>query len=368
MTVTRHTAAADAAAHSESGVADRPTPPNPRDANRHTLIVVVGPTGSGKSDLAVRLARQLGAPVVSADSRQVYRGMAVGTAQPTAGQLAAATHYFIADREPTERFTCADFEREALALLTELFRTHTHVVAAGGSGLYVDALCGGLDPLPDVDEALRERLSARLASEGLSALADDLRRLDPASADSIDMRNPARVVRALEVCIQTGRPASELRTAGSLHHAAREPFPADRPAHRAPRTPRPFEIVKLGIDLPRPELYARIDARVDAMMAEGLEAEALALHHLRHLPALRTVGYSELFDHFEGAYTAPDGSPLATAPSLARAVELIKRNSRRYAKRQLTWFRRDDAIRWLTPADLAASDRALADLALADLA
>jgi len=268
--------------------------------------------------------------------------MSIGTAQPTAGQLAAAPHHFIADRDPTERFTCADFEREALALLGELFARHRYVVAVGGSGLYIDALCGGLDPLPDVDEGLRERLGARLAAEGLDALVDELRTLDPASADAIDVRNPARVVRALEVCLQTGRPASELRTARSLHHAARHP--------------RPFEVVKTAIDLPRAELYARIDARVDAMMSAGLEAEVRALHPLRHLSALRTVGYSELFDHFEGAYTDAEGSTLSPERSLARAVELIKRNSRRYAKRQMTWFRRDGTIRWLAPADLAAID------------
>ncbi len=293
----------------------------------HTLTVIVGPTGSGKSDLAVKLATELGAPILSTDSRQVYRGMAIGTAQPTAEQLAAVPHYFIADREPTERFTCADFEREALALLDELFRTHPHVVAVGGSGLYIDALCGGLDPMPDLDETLREELIARLANEGLAPLLEQLRQLDPVYYERVDRRNQARVVRALEVCLATGRPFSEQRT--------------------GTKTVRPFGIEKIGIDMPRPELYARIDARVDAMMAAGLEAEARALHPLRHLPALQTVGYSELFDHFDGFYTDAEGRPLSSDKSLARAVELIKRNSRRYAKRQLTWFRRDPSIRWI---------------------
>ncbi len=318
------------------------------NARENTLIVIVGPTGSGKSELAVKLAVGLGsgsvaaadlverlaagsgsgmvAPIISTDSRQVYKGMRIGTAQPTAGQMDAAPHYFIADRLPTERFTCADFEREALELLDELFKTHPYVVAVGGSGLYIDALCRGLDPLPEIDPALRSELSDRLAREGLEPLSEMLRELDPDYYEAVDRHNPARVQRALEVCLQTGRPFSELR--------------------RGVAAQRPFRIVKLGIDLPRPELYARIDARVDAMMAEGLEDEARALYHLRELPALQTVGYSELFDHFDGAYTGPDGRPLPTEESLARAVELIKRNSRRYAKRQMTWFRRDGGIQW----------------------
>ncbi len=294
-----------------------------------TLTVIVGPTGSGKSDLAVELAARLGAPILSTDSRQVYRGMAIGTAQPTAEQLRAVPHHFIADRHPTERFSCADFEREALALLVKLFATHDHVVAVGGSGLYIDALCEGLDPLPDVDPALREDLTRRLAEEGLERLAAELKMLDPAYHATVDTKNPARVLRGLEVCLTTGRPFSELRT-GS-------------------RAERPFTIRKIGIDLPRPELYARIDARVDAMMAAGLENEARSLHHLRHLPALRTVGYSELFDHFDGRHTDATGRPLTGDESLARAVELIKRNSRRYAKRQMTWFRRDPSIVWIDP-------------------
>ena len=292
------------------------------------LTVVVGPTGSGKSDLAVELATSLGAPIISTDSRQVYRGMSIGTAQPTEEQLNAAPHYFIADREPTERFTCADFEREALVLLDNLFKTHDHVVAVGGSGLYIDALCNGVDPMPDIDPALRKELTERREREGLEPLLVMLRERDPAFYEIIDRRNPARVQRALEVCLQTGRPFSEARTGA--------------------RNARPFEIRKIGIDMPRPELYARIDARVDAMMAAGLEAEARKLHHLKHLPALRTVGYSELFDHFDGLYTDEAGNPLPHDASLARAVELIKRNSRRYAKRQMTWFRRDENICWIT--------------------
>jgi tRNA dimethylallyltransferase len=319
------------------------TPANNTLPERPILIVVVGPTGSGKSDFAARLAGRLNAPVISTDSRQVYRGMRIGTAQPTKNQLRAAEHYFIADRQPTERFTCADFEREALVLLEKLFAeqrfAHTEVrpraVAVGGSGLYIDALCNGLDPLPDIDPKLRGELNDRLSREGLEPLLELLREKDPVTFEMIDRQNPARVLRALEVCLGTGKSFSEQRTGSSLHHAA--------------KTPRPFDIVKIGIDIPRPELYSRIDARVDAMMEEGLEAEARALYHLKHFPALQTVGYSELFDHFDGIYTDTEGHPLPAEKSLARAVELIKRNSRRYAKRQMTWFRRDPEIRWINP-------------------
>ena len=342
---------------------------------RSTLIVIVGPTGSGKSDLAVRLATQLEAPIISTDSRQVYEGMRIGTAQPTEVQLAAVEHHFIADRPPTERFTCGDFEREALTLLDELFTRQRlshpeerppRVIAVGGSGLYIDALCNGLDTLPDINPELRKYLTNRLLHDGLKPLLELLSEKDPVTHASIDRQNPARVLRALEVCLQTGRPVSELRTGPSLRKAAqiRNHNSTDTGANAdastcngtktsisaasSPISTRPFDIIKLGIDLPRPDLYARIDSRVDAMMAEGLEAEARSLYPHKHLPALQTVGYSELFDHFDGLYTDSDGSPLLPEKSLARAVELIKRNSRRYAKRQMTWFRRDGDIRWLT--------------------
>ncbi len=248
-----------------------------------TLISIVGPTGSGKTGLAVELATRLGAPIISTDSRQVYRGMAIGTAQPTAEELDAAPHYFIADREPTERFSCADFEREALALLEKLFADNRYVVAVGGSGLYIDALCNGLDEIPDTDADLRNTLNDRLSREGLQLLLEELREKDPDYYAQVDHQNPARVIRALEVCIQTGRPFSSFRT--------------------ATKTTRPFDIIKIGTDLPRPELYARIDSRVDEMMVAGLEAEARELYELRHLPALQTVGYREMFDHFDGKYT-----------------------------------------------------------------
>ncbi len=302
-----------------------------------TLISIVGPTGSGKTDFAVRLACELGrrgseigpAPIISTDSRQVYRGMAIGTAQPTTEQQRAVTHYFIADRDPNERFTCADFEREAMLRLKNLFTRHEYVVAVGGSGLYIDALCNGLDTLPDIDPEIRNELARKLLNEGLKPLLEELRRLDPVYYGSVDRHNPPRVLRALEVCRQTGVPFSSLRTGNSVSTKT--------------KVSRPFDIIKIGIDLPRNELYARIDRRVDEMMTSGLEAEARILYPMRHLPALQTVGYRELNGYFNGEY------------SLERAVELIKRNSRRYAKRQLTWFRRDDEIRWFHPIDLAGA-------------
>ncbi|MDE7123417.1 MAG: tRNA (adenosine(37)-N6)-dimethylallyltransferase MiaA [Alistipes sp.] len=285
------------------------------------LIVVVGPTGSGKTDLSIRLARHYAAPILSTDSRQVYRGMPIGTAQPTAEQLRAAEHHFIASHDVGDELNCGSYEVQALACLERLFARADDVVAVGGSGLYVKALCEGMDDLPQADAALRGELMRRLRDEGLDALTEQLRALDPEHYERMDRRNPARVLRALEVCLQTGQPYSALRT--------------------GTRRTRPFGIVKIGIEVPREELYERIDRRVDAMIAEGLEAEARAMYPYRRLNALQTVGYREFFDYFEGR------------TGYAEAVEAIKRNSRRYAKRQMTWFRRDPEVRWFGREQLA---------------
>ena len=280
-----------------------------------TLKIVVGPTAVGKSGYAVALAREAGSPVVSCDSRQFYRELRIGVARPEPELLAAVPHFFIADRSITEPLSAGGYEVEALALLDELFKTHETVVMAGGSGLFIDALCNGLDDFPEADPELREQLSERLRKEGVAALRADLKILDPESYAALDPANGQRIVRALEVTIATGRKFSSFKT-------------------HAPK-PRPFAIEKIGLTRPRAELYARIDARVDAMMAEGLLGEVRSLLPYRDLPALNTVGYKELFGYLDGAY------------DLAEAVRLIKRNTRHYAKKQLTWWARDPQIRWL---------------------
>ena len=281
------------------------------------LLVIVGPTGSGKTDLSIRLARHFSAPILSTDSRQFYRGIPIGTAQPTEEQLQAAEHHLIATHELDDGLNCGSYEVLALEILERLFQRHDTVVAVGGSGLYVQALCEGMDDLPQADEAIREALADKLRTEGLEALTEELRGCDPAYWEQVDRKNPARVLRALEVCRQTGLPYSSFRT--------------------GERRERDFEIVKLGVDMPREVLYERINLRVEGMMAEGLEQEARRVYPLRHLNALQTVGYKELFEYFDGKISREE------------AIELIKRNSRRYAKRQLTWFRRDEAIRWFHP-------------------
>lgn len=286
------------------------------------LVVIVGPTGSGKTDLSIRLARHYRAPILSTDSRQVYRGMPIGTAQPSKEQLEAVEHHFIASHDINDRLNCGAYEVQALDCLEKLFTQHDIVVVVGGSGLYVQALCEGLDDLPQADEQLRRELEQQLADMGIEALVDRLRELDPDYCEAVDRSNPARVIRALEVCLQTGRPYSALRTGA--------------------RRERPFRIIKIGVDLPREILYDRINRRVDAMIADGLEQEARHLYPFRALNALQTVGYREFFEYFDGRIP------------YEQAVELIKRNSRRYAKRQLTWFRRDTQIRWFDPADAEA--------------
>ena len=280
-----------------------------------TLQIILGPTAVGKTDYAIAEALRVGSPVVSCDSRQFYRELRIGVARPDASQLAAVPHYFIADRSITEPLSAGGYEVEALQLLEQLFCDHEVVVMAGGSGLYIDALCNGLDDFPAADPELREQLSARLRDEGVAALRAELRLLDPETYATIDPANGQRIVRALEVTLATGRKYSSFKT-----HAAK---------------PRPFTIEKIGLRRPRPALYARIDARVDMMLAEGLLDEARALLPHRDLPALNTVGYKELFDYFDGRYDLPE------------AIRLIKRNTRHYAKKQLTWWSRDLSIRWL---------------------
>jgi tRNA dimethylallyltransferase len=243
--------------------------------------------------------------------------MAIGTAQPTTEELAAAEHHFIADREIDDDFNCGRYEQEALARLDELFRKHDTVVAVGGSGLYIQALCEGLDALPEADDELRAELKRRLNSEGIDSLVEQLRELDPKYVAEVDVYNPQRIVRALEVCLISGRPYSELRSGGVAK--------------------RNFDIIKIGTEMDRELLYERINRRVDIMLRDGLLQEVERLLPYRHLNSLQTVGYREFFDYFDGKC------------SLEESVELLKRNSRRYAKRQMTWFRRDESIAWFAP-------------------
>lgn len=281
----------------------------------HRLIIILGPTAVGKTDYSIREALKYGSPVISCDSRQIYREMSIGTAVPSAEQLAAVRHYFIGCRSVTEPYSAGRYEVEALALIEELFsQGHETLVMAGGSGFYIDALCRGLDDFPPADGELRARLSARLQEEGVESLRLDLKRLDPESYATLDIANGQRVVRALEVCIMTGRPFSSFKTSSAKK--------------------RGFTIEKVGLVRPREELYGRINARVLSMVEDGLVDEVKGLVRYRDLPALQTVGYKEIFQYLDGEIT------------LERAIELIQRNTRHYAKRQISYWGRDKDIRW----------------------
>lgn len=280
------------------------------------LVIVLGPTAVGKTAFSIELALKCGSPVISCDSRQIFREMTIGTAVPSASQLAAVKHYFIHSHSVTDNYTAGRYEVEALELIRRLFAEgHETLVMAGGSGFYIDAVCKGLDDFPPADQELRAALSERLRTEGVESLRLDLKRLDPESYESIDIANGQRVVRALEVCLMTGRKFSSFKTATVKK--------------------RDFEIEKIGLTRPRDVLYDRINRRVLQMADDGLVDEVRSLVPYRSLPALQTVGYREIFDYLDGSI------------SLEKAVELIQRNTRHYAKRQLTWWARDPEIRWI---------------------
>lgn len=280
-----------------------------------TLIVIAGPTASGKTAAAITLAKHFNTVVISADSRQFYREMSIGTAKPNDEELAAAKHYFINSHSMTETFTVGDFEKECLLLLDDLFKVQDTVILAGGSGLYIKAVCEGFDELPVAGPGVRERLNLELAESGISSLQEKLKIADPDYFQQVDIHNPQRLIRALEVFETTGKPFSFYR--------------------RSTINKRPFNIIKLGLQLPRESLYQRINLRVDIMVNDGLIDEVKQLLPYRHLNALNTVGYSELFDHFDGK------------TDLDTAIEMIKQNTRRFAKRQITWFGRDKEINWV---------------------
>ena len=292
---------------------------------RPLLIVITGPTASGKSALAVDVASRLGCDIVSADSRQIYRGISIGTAAPTSGQLAAVRHHFVGVLDLDEYYSAARYEAEALKLLCELFAQNDVAVMCGGSMMYVDAVTDGIDRLPDISDATRSRVRSLYESGGLDALVGWLETIDPEYAAEADLRNPRRVAHAIEITLEAGQPYSSLR--------------------RRATSPRPFDIVKVAIDLPRERLFDRINRRVGAMMEAGLLDEARRVYPLRHLNSLNTVGYKELFAFLDGAM------PLDTA------VARIAKNTRVYAKKQLTWLARPSVRRpvWL-PENSTASD------------
>ena len=281
------------------------------------LIIVSGPTAVGKTAWSIGLAQKYGSPIISCDSRQIYKEMSIGTAVPSKEELAAVKHYFIQDHSILQPYTAGDYEVEALALMEKLFADgHEVLVASGGSGFFVEALCSGLPDVPKADPQLREDLDRRLREEGLESLRMDLKRLDPEAYSNIDITNPQRVLRAVEVCLLSGRTFSSFKQTAVKK--------------------RDFEIEIICMVRPREEMAERISKRVDQMLEDGLVDEVRGLQQYRNLPALRTVGYAEIFDYLDGNCT------------LEQAAEKIKTNTRHYAKRQLTWWRRDPEVRFMS--------------------
>jgi tRNA dimethylallyltransferase len=287
---------------------------------QNTLLVLLGPTGVGKTDISIDIAGHFGAEIISCDSRQFYLEMTIGTAVPSEEQLKRVNHHFIKFQSVIKYYSASLFERDVLDLLPVLFAKNNLVVMTGGSGMYIDAVCKGIDDIPDVDPAIRQKYSRKYKEEGLGSLRVSLKLLDPLHYSNVDLKNPMRIIRALEICESTGRPYSAFL--------------------KKQKRARDFRVIKLGLRRERKELYERIDRRVDTMISHGLETEAKALFEYKNLNALNTVGYKEFFDYFEGKI------------SKEKAIELIKQNSRRYAKRQMTWWARDKDISWFDPVQI----------------
>ncbi len=281
------------------------------------VIVITGPTGVGKTDLSIKVASQLGCSIISGDSRQIYREMKIGTASPTTEQLRMVPHYMIGTKSIFDYYNAYEYEKEALAIADELFKESDTIVLTGGSMMYIDAFCNGIDELPTVDSELRNDLQEVYNQKGIEYMRGQLKLLDPHFYRQVDLKNAKRIIHAIEICLMTGRPYSELR--------------------KNTRKSRPFNLIKTGLDMNRQELHQRINNRVDAMMEKGLEEEARELYPYRQYNALNTVGYRELFAYFDNHI------------SLEKAVALIQRNTRRYARKQLSWFRRDKEMSWFTP-------------------
>lgn len=283
------------------------------------LLVLLGPTGVGKTEWSIRMAEQLGVPIVSADSRQLYKGLIIGTAAPTEEQLKRVPHHLVGILSPNDYYSASEYENEALSVINKLHKQHDTVILTGGSMMYIDAICKGIDIMPDIDQELRNDISKMYNEEGLDPIRQKLKLLDPIYYDQVDLKNTQRVIHALEVCIMTGKPYSSFRL-----NTIKE---------------RPFEIIKVGFYRPRPELYDRINKRVDEMIKDGLEEEARQLYPMKHLNSLNTVGYKEMFEYFDGNWT------------LEEAIDKIKQHSRNYARKQLSWFNRDKSIKWIDLSD-----------------
>lgn len=281
------------------------------------LIVVIGPTGIGKTELSLRIAEEFDTDIISSDSRQLYADLKIGTAAPTPEQLVRVAHHFVGTLQLTDYYSAAQYETEVLRLLDDLFRTKDTVVMTGGSMMYVDAVCKGIDDIPTVDAETRKTMLERYEAEGLETLCAELKLLDPEYYSIVDLKNPKRVIHALEICYMTGKTYTSYRT--------------------QQKKERPFRIIKIGLTRDREELYERINRRVDLMMEAGLLEEAKAVYPYRHLNSLNTVGYKELFKHLEGEWELPF------------AIDKIKQNSRIYSRKQITWFKRDEEIRWFHP-------------------
>lgn len=284
-----------------------------------TLIVITGPTAVGKTALCLDIAKHFDIPIINADSRQIFRELKIGTARPTEEQMQEVKHYFVGILGLEDYYSASLFEQQVLELLDQQFQTHDYALMAGGSMMYIDAVCDGIDDIPTIDDATRDLMKKRLAEEGLEKLCEELKILDPDYYDIVDRQNPRRVVHALEICTMTGKPYTSFR--------------------KREKRERPFRIIKIGLNRPREELYERINRRVDQMMAEGFLDEVQSLYPRRSLNALNTVGYKELFDYIDGRWP------------LEEAVERIKGNTRRYARKQLTWYKKDEQIRWFHPDD-----------------
>ncbi|MCF8233961.1 MAG: tRNA (adenosine(37)-N6)-dimethylallyltransferase MiaA [Bacteroidales bacterium] len=284
-----------------------------------TLVVITGPTAVGKTAAAIQISHELDTEIISADSRQFYREMNIGTAKPSREEMEKVPHHLIGHLSIHDYYNVSLFEQDVLAILDDLFKTKDHALLVGGSGLYIDAVCKGIDDLPDADPELRARLNEDFKRRGIESLREKLMELDPEYYREVDLANPKRLMRAIEVCLQTGKKYSELR--------------------KREKVGRGFNIIKIGLNLERQKLFEKINNRVDRMMEKGLLEEALALYPYKGLNALNTVGYKELFEYFDGRI------------SLDQAVTDIKTNTRRYAKRQLTWFKKDKEIRWFLPME-----------------